>query len=290
MNFLKICFIGMLLFANSMKTYAVTYLFSHGFGDSELQAYRYTKEYKSLLGKTKCNSYYIIDENLKVFNYPDVIGLLAKVPLLAKIPLINKTSLGQQSEVDSLKKAYDEIEDNEIILVGVSRGASVAASFMGTCDTKKIKAVVLISPFDHMKSVIRHHFFSKFISKVFHCSDEKKYELLQKIFNFNKNGIHPIDCVENIDKNVPVLFVCTKQDGTVPFESTVYLYQKLIDSNHSKAHLLILETGKHAQLLKSPEAEKFQNVTHAFYKTYGLPCNQDFAEKGAQYLVDQINS
>lgn len=247
---------------------AVTYLYSHGFADTGRQARKYMREYTTRRGRKKTNEFYIIDGECKTFNYPDVFCK----------PLSNifQTSLGQENELQALQSAYFEAieKDNNIVLIGVSRGASAAANFVGACDCKKVSAVVLISPFAHVYDVFKTDFF---------------YRIFGKISRFDKDGKHPIDLIEKMDKNKPILFVCSKTDKTVPCSSTIRLYRKLVSSGHNNAYLLCLETGKHAKFLKSEEAEKFQNVTHAFYRKYGLPCKQEFAEKGAKILETCCN-
>ncbi|MFC1843026.1 alpha/beta hydrolase family protein [Candidatus Dependentiae bacterium] len=250
-------------FWGSIKVKALTYLFSHGFADTGKQVRRYMKEYETRRGKIKTNAFYIIDGLIKTFNYPDAI--------CKPFSNIFRTSLGQENELQALKQAFCHIQDDEgVVLVGVSRGASAAAIFMGACRPTNIKAVVLISPFAHVLDVFKTNFF---------------YRLFMKISNYSQNGKHPIDWLCRMDKNIPIIFVCAKTDKTVPCESTIRLYKKLVLSGYTNAYLLCLNVGKHAKLLKSKEAEKFQNVIHAFYKKYGLPHKQEFAELGQDFLA-----
>jgi len=277
--FFKICFV-ICAFVYNFNTYALTYLFSHGLFDSEIQAYRYTKEYKTLFGRTANNSFYIMDGDVKTFSYPDVIGVFSTLPFLSKIPLIYKTSFGQDNELKALRKAYNEIDDDEIILIGASRGASTASIFMGLDKPERIVGVILISPFDLVKNVFEYHVITWFLSKIFCCDKKTVYEWLKMITSFDEDGYHPIDLVSEINEDVPVLFVCTNTDTVVPCESTINLYERLVEAGHEKTHLLVLESGKHAKLLQSKEAETFQNVVHAFYQEYNLPHDKTFAEKG----------
>jgi len=282
-KFSKICFV-VFMFAYSFNTHALTYLFSHGFADSEIQAYRYTREYTTLFGMTANNPFYIMDGNVKTFSYPDVISCFSTIPFLSKIPLIYRTSFGQDNELEVLRNAYDEIDDNEIILVGVSRGASTASIFMGLDKPERVKGVVLISPFDLVRNVFEHHTITWLVSKVTCCNKKTAYGWLKKVTSFNEDGMHPIDLVSEIDRDVPVLFVCTKTDTTVPCQATINLYERLVEVDHEKVHLLVLNSGKHAKLLKSQEAETFQNVVHAFYQRYDLPHDETFAELRTRYF------
>jgi len=244
---------------------ALTYLFSHGFAARAKQFCNYVKEYENRRGKVKKNNFYIIDGCVKSFNYPDA----------AHKPFVNifKTCLGQEKDLIALRRAYHEIHDDEIILVGVSRGASAAATFMGTDKPERVKAVILISPFDHLINVFKSTRLSQFL-----------YRVLKKCSCFNENGKHPIDWLCKKEKNVPVIFVCSKTDKTVPCQSTISLYKSLLDAGHTNIYLLCLPEGKHAKLLKSKYAGVFQNVVHAFYDKYNFPCNEKFAAIGKRKL------
>lgn len=256
-NILYIIFFGFFC----VKTNAVTYLFSHGFADTGRQVRKYMREYHTRRGRAKKNNFYLIDEPVKTFNYPDV--------LCKPLSNVFKTSLGQENELDVLESTYSTIDDKEIVLIGVSRGASVAATYMGCRQAKKIKAVIIISPFAHVYDVFKTNFF---------------YKIFRKISRYTEVGKHPIDWIGKMDLRVPVMFICSKTDRTVPAFSTIRLHKKLVTSGHQHAYLLVLDTGKHAKFMKSEEAEKIQNIVHAFYKRYGLPCQENFAEKGAQFL------
>lgn len=241
----------------------VIYLFSHGFGDTGRQANKYMREYKTRRDKLKTNKFYIIDGETKTFNYPDTV--------FKPLSNIFQTSLGQENELNCLRDAYNETQEKEcdVVLIGVSRGASAAATFMGACQCKRVRAVILISPFAHVCDVFKTNFF---------------YKLFIKLSRFSETGKHPIEWLPKIDKSVPVLLVCSETDKTVPCASTIRLYKQLVDCGHAHAYLLCLKVGRHARFLKSPEAEKFQNVTHAFYKRYGLPHNEKFALLGEPFL------
>ncbi|MFC1843028.1 prolyl oligopeptidase family serine peptidase [Candidatus Dependentiae bacterium] len=272
----KICKLFLLLFLSySFSAQGLTYLFSHGFADTSKQVYRYTKEYPSWLGK-KRNKYYIIDGKVKLFDYPDVI--------CKPLPNIFKTSLGQENEIKALKKAYDEIKDDEIVLIGVSRGASAAAAFAGKYKLKKLKGVVLFSPFDTVSNVFKHHWFAWALSFMPFVTNKSLYNAFKKFSSYNEKKKSPLDWISKIDKNIPVSIICSKTDSTVPYRSTVNLYKKLLESGHKNAYLLCVDSGKHARLMSSKKAPIVQNFVHAFYKKYKLHHNKVFANKGSKLL------
>ena len=107
-------------------------------------------------------------------------------------------------------------------------------------------------------------------------------------FKYHSTGPHPIDEIKNIRKDLPILIVCSLQDTTVPAENSIKLYDKLIESGHTKAHLLVLSKGKHSKLLQSEQGEIYQNLVHAFYAKYGLPHNQEYAKLGKNMLQKRM--
>lgn len=261
-----------LLFSFSLNLTAIKYVFSHGFSDTGRQSFSYVNFYKKSNNLYR-NSRYILYQPLIIFNYPDVI--------FRKFVNIFKTSLGQINEVKTLMRNYNRANNDEVVLFGVSRGASTAINFASKYKPKNLKALVLESPFDKVEVVLKTHWFTSFLAKIPGVSNKVVYNLFKKMSKYDENGLHPIDMVGHIDKNVPVIFICTKTDSTVSCSSTVNLYKKLIETGHKKAHLLVLDSGRHARLMKSSEGQKMQNVVHAFYKKYGLPHNPEFADQGA---------
>jgi len=255
------------------KASAITYLFSHGIADSYKQAYRYVKTY-TWCGMQYENDHYIIDGKLKTFNYQDVIVG----------PIFNpcKSSLGQKNEIEALKKAYDQIDDDEIVLVGVSRGAAVALTFLAKHEPKKIKAVVLEAPFDDAKTVFNYCWYVKLIAKLTCAGSENLYKWFSAVSAHDQEGEKPIDLLERIKKDVPIMIWCTENDNTVSCKASVAIYKKLKKIGHKGTYLLKVKKGKHSKLLRSEEGETCQNVTHAFYKKHGLPYKDEFAKKGKQ--------
>ena len=274
-KYLLILIFAGLLHSFSLKGY--TYLFSHGFGETYRQAYRYAKTYK-WLGKTYKNQNYILYTPIKLFNYPD--SLWKGLP-----PKLNKTSLAQKNEIVTLKNAYDEIEDENIILFGTSRGASVVLNFAGIHNTDKLKAIVAESPFDNVKSVFNTHWFVNIASKL--ISKPKIYKFFLWATKHKEEGEHPIDNVIHIRNDLPVMLICTESDEIVPCSSTINLYKKLCENGHKHVYLLKFKTGKHGKLLWTENGIKCRNVVHAFYAKYHLPHNPEFAKQGKNDLEQE---
>ncbi len=257
----------------------IQYLFSHGLADTYKQAYQYAKTYK-IGGKVYHNKHYIIDNPFS-FNYPD-----ARKGILRVNPL--KTSLSQNNEIAHLKLKVEEIArkkkigNGEIVIFGISRGASTAFNFMALHNHHAVKALILESPFDAMASIIdnkRKRWHLEWLSPDF------GQFLLESIFwKYKRNGIRPIDLAGAIRKDLPILIICSKEDQLVPYQSSVKLYKKLKESGHQAVHLFIADHGKHAKIWPGKDSNKYQKAVHSFYAKYDLPYDSMLALEGEKYL------
>ena len=103
--------------------------------------------------------------------------------------------------------------------------------------------------------------------------------------SLNMNGPFPIDLVDQIDKNLPILMVHSRSDQVIPTNSSRKLYVKLLQSGHNNIYLLELARGDHGKLMQGMEAEIYQNCVHAFLQKYNLPHCDEFAQRGRSLLA-----
>jgi len=261
----------------------VWYLFSHGLADTYKQAYRYAKTYK-VGGNTYRNRRYLINRPFVTFNYPDAYEGLFRINR-------KETSLAQDNEIDRLKLAFEKTvqyakekgtDNNEIVIFGLSRGASTALNFMGLYNPLQVKALVLESPFDAVSSIIDNQ--RKQLRLEWLSHDTGEY-IMKNIFRrYNRNGIRPIDMIGKIRKDLPILIICSKEDLLIPWHSSIQLYKKFKKSGYSSVHLFVTEHGKHSNVLWDQDGNTYQAIVHAFYEKYGLPHNIEFALQGRKYL------
>jgi len=261
-----------------------TVLFSHGIADTYKQAFWYAQSY------TYNNIKYYNDRHLfscsfVSFNYPDATEGILRVKR-------QETSFGQKNEITRLYSAYNKTikwsyerwNNCNIILFGLSRGASNIGIFAGTHDIKQhVKAIILESPY---------YIFSDVLSYMLHKNNltwiplSYAHTMAEMIFKrYTRFGVSPASAIENIPQDMPILLVCSKEDTTVPYTTTVAFYNKLKESGHTNAYILILNHGKHAKLLSGPEGDIYQAVVHAFYKKYNLPYNCAIAAQGESLLL-----
>ncbi|MGB8367169.1 MAG: prolyl oligopeptidase family serine peptidase [Candidatus Babeliales bacterium] len=251
----------------------VRYLFSHGFASNEWEKYKYIKGCKIGVNCLHCTS-----EQVTSFSYPDVIML--------GVPNFLKANIAQENDIACLKSEVEKIiqnnQEEELVIFGISRGASTALNYMALYDNAFVKALIVESPFDSMATIIdnkRKQFGFKFLSNDF-CQ-----RILENIFRqYKRDGIQPIDLVSKIRKNLPILIICSKKDSLVPCHSTINLYKKLKKSGHNKVYLLQVEKGIHGLIIYGKSRDVYQKGMHAFLAKCGFPHDPALALEGEQYL------
>lgn len=194
---------------------------------------------------------------------------------------IKQTSFGQENEIAILKNTINQIRQRyknvRIIIYGVSRGASTIITTLATLNDQElnaIAAVILESPFDHIRSVIASIFNKTFILSY---ATGLGLKVMERIAGkFDSQGISPLTSAAHIQrKDIPMLIVCSRQDLLVTWESSTHLYQQLVRDGHTEAHLLVLPEGRHGALCSN---QAFCGVLHTFYQHYNLPYNTEHAQ------------
>jgi pimeloyl-ACP methyl ester carboxylesterase len=259
----------------------VVTLFSHGIADTWKQVRLYSKFYIKKSGVRIDNNRYAINTTYASFNYPDATDKFYRVNY-------HETSFGQANEIGRLHKAYQQtkerFKDCDIILYGLSRGASNVCIFAGTYPIDKVKAIVLESPYFTMGEVIQSLMNKKNLSWMPLSYGETVAEFIFK--KYTRYGQSPATLVEFIPKDMPIFIICSKEDRLVPYESSINVYKKLIKTGHKHTYIFITEHGKHAAILQGADGDKYECVINAFYEKYNLPYSPSKAEQGRSLLAD----
>lgn len=202
------------------------------------------------------------------------------------------SALGQEGDITCLARHYARWTGKEnggynknIVLCGVSRGASVILNFMARGQLAAVKALVLESPFDTLETVI-DNFLGRWALIPGLSWLSKHFFIRFGLPFYNPQDVQPINVVNSIQKDVPILFVCSKRDKLVPWNATARLYKKLREQGRNNVHILICEKGSHANILANKDSGvRYRNVTHAFYRHYGLWYEKNCADAGEQDFV-----
>ena len=185
----------------------IIFLFSHGIAANKRQAYQYAQ----ITPSAHYNAHHIInnkDHILLSFNYPDAGEGIS----------INRreTSLAQANEIEKLHKMHISIDTKtDIVGLGISRGASVFVTWLGThpddAKTQNIQALILESPFDSIDSVLRY-----IIGESLYKNSTIRafsHSLVAFVFSkYDKSFITPIEAAAKVPSTIPILIVCSAED------------------------------------------------------------------------------
>lgn len=279
----------------------IMYLFCHGLGCNATQSHYYEKvhdakhiaeeslpqhikvpakkgsEYSWYFEKFEDLVFWVIKHPIISFNFPDAH---------AKHGFDRtKTSLGQQNEILALSNAYHQAKEKAlgVILVGMSRGASVIINFLGLNKPEYVVAAIVESPFDSVLNALQTQLQKSKINWIpDFIAATSPYVLFGK---YNRHGIYPIDAADKIQSDLPILIICSLEDTVIPAHNSAQIYLKLQETNHDHAYLLILNKGIHGHLLWHADGDLYLNCVHAFYKKYGLAHNPTLALHGEHILA-----
>jgi pimeloyl-ACP methyl ester carboxylesterase len=185
-----------------------------------------------------------------------------------------EANFGQDKDILFLHEAYHTLQqsltDQQVILWGQSRGAATIINTLDTLIEKGMKpaAVILESPYDSLRAVIakliRVHprsiiaQYGEYLAQLFftsYCASQKK----------------PIVAAKSLkNKDIPILIICSKADGLVPWQSSKLVYDMLIKNGCSNAQLLVLEKGDHGALLDGEDGHLYKQTVHEFLNKYNL--------------------
>jgi len=278
-NKIQLLYLLIILVCNDSISKPTITLFSHGIADTLNQAHKYTKSYKKN-NLRHYNNYYYINTPFVTFNYPDATKKFYRVNY-------HETSFGQENEINRLKKAYEATLDHcnhncNIILYGISRGASNLLIFMGLHQLDNIKALVLESPYFSMGEVIQNILARQRLGWLSLSYGEMIAEFIFK--KYTRYGYSPKNCIKYVPTNIPIFIICSKEDQLVPYETSINVYKELVKSGNEHVYIFIVEHGKHASIINNSDGEKYQWIINAFYKKYNLPYCEESAVKGKNLL------
>ncbi|MBA3953895.1 prolyl oligopeptidase family serine peptidase [Candidatus Dependentiae bacterium] len=271
----------MLLVVTTRFSYSQTqpthFIFSHGLGGGAEQVYWYKPGNPA--------HWFILDNHTHTFDFPEMRYQVVNGKRLP-LPMDEaKVNLAQEADIHALKQAYQQVlkssTSSGIVLMGVSRGAAVTITFTALEQPKHIQALILEAPFDSLEHIVEY---LKAQYAHNNTSMQEAIELQWHFAAYNKHGIKPIDVIDKLDKNLPVLFIHSKQDKLISLESCRNLYTKLKKSGRTQVYLLELDHGEHANYQSGKDAFKYQATVHAFYKRYGITHNEQLALQGHIFL------
>ncbi|MGE0010350.1 MAG: alpha/beta hydrolase family protein [Candidatus Babeliales bacterium] len=264
------------LYKHARKQDEIIYLFAHGLRSSQNQ------------GLTLFSNHYnkhswIIQQPFMLFDFPDAHEKKG----YCRDEHVN---LGQEEDIERMKLAYEyaikKLPQSEgFVLTGISRGAATCINFVAMHQPERVKAVVIESPFDTIKSVVNHLLNRFNLSWMPYSSDIGMMLIDTKFERLDTQGIFPVDLIAHIPGHVPILIVGSHSDDVVPIASVRKLYTALKRTGHAHVYLLELSAGRHGRLIKGEQGPLYAACVHAFYERYGLPHVPELVEYGREILA-----
>jgi len=191
------------------------------------------------------------------------------------------TSLGQENENTVFEQHYNELlgrvrdynskrsksstigDEKKIIVGGVSRGAMNALS----SNFEDVNGIFAESPAATVQDIVdlkcKQFGFGwvPFLSKAIH-----RFIVPRILGQYNPQGPHPVNRVDQISSDVPVFIAYTTQDKLIPASSSVKLAQRLVSSGHNNVYLWGTNSGLHSNILSGRDGRNYQTIFHAFLR------------------------
>lgn len=173
-----------------------------------------------------------------IIQLKDVLAGVARAPLFAL--RFWKATVGGCADVQALKVRHESCPDAKI-LFGISRGALVTFLYVaaGEGEFEGVKLVVLEGCPSSIPDVLklRHPYLAPVMEWL--LSVFTKYDpAIAKYYS-------AVKFASTFPHKIPVAFITSKADKSVPMASTLAIYQALADAGHPSLHLLVLDDAHH---------------------------------------------
>jgi len=276
-RFLLLSLFSSMIFANLLfcqgddELGRTTVLFGHGFGGDRNHVDQYV-DYGML---PECQT--------MPFDFPDSPRIFQNGNRLN----LARSSVWQKNEIDVFENVYSgtkeeaKKDNGKIIVGGVSRGGSCALSgnFEGA------DGIFAESPVAHMKDMIGDSLkqfavgWVPFLGRIIN-----KFFIHRFIGRYNPSGSQPINRVEDIPRETPVLISYTTQDQVVPPSSSVKLAERLYRSGHRNLYVWGTNTGQHGNIVYGRDGQNYRTVFRAFLRRCGALSPEYDSEEGNRML------
>jgi len=171
---------------------------------------------------------------------------------------INKYNLGQTDDMKTINNAYvnmvpqlsqslQSLESHEDVIIGygVSRGSAALVNWMAHNRNNKIKALILEGCPSSVDDLVKYstgykHYYYRMIRF-----------LLPMFTSYRADGDQAINNVTKLPKDIPILFITSLNDKTVPASCVANLYNKMKQHGYTNIHYCVLESCDHDDYLSN---------------------------------------
>lgn len=167
--------------------------------------------------------------------------------------------------VDAIRACLSQHPDKKLVLFGCSRGASTVVTsliHLKPEEQRQIKLVIAEAPFDTVQSVVEATYY--FPSLL--------YGLIKKCTRYEESQDSPLSAVNSdlFPLDVPIAFIASQTDRTVPMALTKRLVETLEKRNHTQLNYLELKNAHHScmTLSNKEDSEAYHTFIHSLYEKH----------------------
>lgn len=201
---------------------------------------------------------------------------------------LSKFNIGQETDVELIQKSYLKLmnrlidSEQKIFVCGNSRGSLALINWLAKYKPTNIACAVFDGTPSSVEDVVNNttgliHYWFNFANK-----------LLPYVTSYTPNGLNAYDNVCDIPSYIPMLFVTSLSDKTVPYSCSVKLYNKLKDSGRKNVHIVILSKAGHTTYLTHNETDTKRYLLAI--KELKDFINQDKMDKNIDNVEDDYNN
>ena len=127
----------------------------------------------------------------------------------------------------------------------------------------RISLIIVEAPFTSVSEVLESWVNIGFLAPM-------QLYLLDKFSKYNLDQVSPIDAVKEIPHGIPVAFITSKMDKTVPEHLTMELIEIMRDYGHEKVHHCSLDhSGHETMTIGNPDdRNKYISFVENLYEQY----------------------
>ncbi len=194
-------------------------------------------------------------------------------------------NFGQTADLACLRAAYNQVKNQDIVLIGTCRGATTALNLLSRLEPKDfahIKAVILESPSLNLKNLATQvaHSYIGWLPK----SPTILHSFFRVWFpNYDPNYPSFLPKLGNIPQDIPILIGHLEGDKVISYDDITAIVRQLRTTGHKNVYLTIMhdKTITHARLSRIPA---FGQIANAFLKRHGIRYNKKLAALGESLL------
>lgn len=170
---------------------------------------------------------------------------------------LRKYNLGQEADIQAIQNTYEQ-STGDILAFGVSRGSCALINWISIHQPDRIKALVLEGCPTSVEDIIQHS------TGYLHHAYSIFGKLIPRLTSYKSQGLSAKNNLLQLPKDLPILFITSKNDWVVPWTIPWGLYTTLKENGYN-VHIIILERAGHIDYL-SNNPEDTQTYLEGYYK------------------------